>query len=110
MTEADQGDTPQKILCPLNEDERCVLYAHRPMICRLHGIPHQMRRPDGQSIQGPGCDDFYRQCANSTGMPLDRTPHYIAMAQLERRLREQTGYRDKIKLTIAQIIIADDLI
>ncbi|MCK7466806.1 MAG: YkgJ family cysteine cluster protein [Desulfosudis oleivorans] len=37
--------TDTKPMCPLNESGRCGLYAHRPMICRLHGIPHELHPP-----------------------------------------------------------------
>ena len=106
--ELDKGDQPVRIMCPLNEAERCILYAHRPMICRLHGIAHMLRRPDGQIRTGPGCDDFYSQCGLSSEGLLDRTPLYVAMAKLERQLREELGFDGKIKMTIAEIILDDD--
>ena len=35
MPEDDQG------LCPLlSQEGKCLIYASRPMICRLHGLPH----------------------------------------------------------------------
>lgn len=100
------GELP-RAMCPLNEKGRCRLYRFRPMICRLHGIPHQMQRPDGRGIEGPGCDDFYRQCGPKDHPVLDRTPHYVEMARLERQLRQATGYTGKIKMTIAQIILSN---
>jgi Fe-S-cluster containining protein len=107
MTELEHRGEPVRVMCPLNEDDRCMLYAHRPMICRLHGIPHALRRPDGRSQTGPGCDDFYAQCGNCEGDVLDRTPIYIAVADLERKLRQALGFGRKIKMTIAEIIIND---
>ena len=107
MTELEQRGDPMRVMCPLNEDDRCMLYAYRPMICRLHGIPHVLRRPDGRSQSGPGCDDFYAQCGNSEGRVLDRTPIYIAMADLERKLRQALGFDRKIRMTIADIIVDD---
>ncbi|RJQ86507.1 MAG: hypothetical protein C4519_01975 [Desulfobacteraceae bacterium] len=92
-------------MCPLNEAGRCILYAYRPMICRLHGIPHQLRRPDGLRQLGPGCGDFDRQCGRSTDVFLDRTPLYAGLADLERRLRRQRAFEGKIKLSIAQMLI-----
>ena len=77
------------------------------MICRLHGIAHRLKRPDGQIQTGPGCDDFYTQCGPSPKGQLDRTPLYVAMAQLEQQLRQETGYDQKIKMTIAEIIMDD---
>lgn len=32
----------EKVRCPLLIDNRCVLYEHRPVTCRLYGIPMQM--------------------------------------------------------------------
>lgn len=105
--EPDRTDNPIKVMCPLNTAGRCILYAHRPMICRLHGISHFLRRPDGQIQSGPGCADFYAQCGQATEKLLDRTPLYIAMANLERELRQETGYNRKIKMTIAEMILDD---
>jgi len=98
-----------RVMCPLNEQGRCVLYAHRPMICRLHGIPHGLRRPDGRTLAGPGCDNYYAQCENSDRFRLDRTPSYTVMADLECRLRGQLGFNQKIKLTVAQMIVEDSV-
>ncbi len=100
-----RGSDLIRVMCPLNEHGRCVLYAHRPMICRLHGIPHGLRRPDGRMVSGPGCDDFYVQCKNSDRAHLDRTPVYTVMACLEGRLRDQLGVNQKIKMTVAEMII-----
>ena len=44
-----------KLMCPLNEDGRCSLYAHRLMVCRTHGVPASMTRPDGKQLKFPGC-------------------------------------------------------
>lgn len=105
----DEGGRPSAPMCPLNEQGRCILYAHRPMICRLHGLPHLLRRPDGKAQTGPGCDDFYRQCGAAPHKSLDRTPHYAAMAQLEKGLRRQLGFDGRIRLTIAQMVMGEPL-
>jgi len=103
---ADQAAVPaEPLMCPLNAQGRCLLYAHRPMICRLHGIPHLLRRPDGRRQEGPGCGDFDRQCGASAQPLLDRTPLYSALAELERELRRRLGFGDKIRMTIAQMVI-----
>jgi Fe-S-cluster containining protein len=31
-----------KVPCPLNEDHGCALYEHRPVTCRLYGIPQKI--------------------------------------------------------------------
>lgn len=106
MADLQRRGAPVRVMCPLNENGRCVIYDRRPMICRLHGVPHLLRRPDGRMLSGPGCDDFYRQCGTSGGERLDRTPLYTAMAGLERRLRDLLDYRSRIKLTVAEMIVA----
>lgn len=106
MNDADQRQQPKRIMCPLNQNQRCVLYVYRPMICRLHGIPHLLRRPDGRRQIGPGCNDFDRQCGPCDPI-LERTPLYTALAFLERQLRQTTGFAQKIKMTIAEMIVTD---
>ena len=49
-----RGQRP-KLMCPLNEGGRCSLYAHRLMVCRTHGVPASMTRPDGKELNFPGC-------------------------------------------------------
>jgi Fe-S-cluster containining protein len=106
-TKLQQSKAPLRVMCPLNDAGWCVLYDRRPMICRLHGIAHTLQRPDGQVTSGPGCDDYYRQCGDSGSHTLNRTPFYVAMAELEGRLRAQLNYHRKIKMTVAEIIIDD---
>jgi Fe-S-cluster containining protein len=98
-----------RIWCPLNEAERCLLYNHRPMICRLHGIPHILNRPDGRGQVGAGCADFVSRCGTRSDERLDRTPLYGHLADLERRTRQATGFIGKIRLTIAEMILKDKL-
>ncbi len=97
-------DTPRQ-MCPLNSDGLCELYEFRPMICRLHGIPHTLHRPDGRKVIGSGCDDFHQQCASPGDAALDRTPHYRALAALEQQIRRALGLTDKLKLTVADMIV-----
>ncbi len=91
--------------CPLWQDERCRLYAHRPMICRLHGLPHRLWRPDGVEQTGPGCDEFHR-CCGAAVQRLDRTPLYRQLALLEGELRQACGVRERIRMTGAEMIAA----
>ena len=92
-----------KLLCPLNEDERCSLYPYRPMICRLHGLPHEMNRPDGMGIKGPGCAAGNFEA--HPYIPFDRTPFYREMARVETQFRNQHNLTGKIRLTIAQMLL-----
>lgn len=33
--------------CPLLEDGACLMYSHRPVICRTHGLPILVKTPQG---------------------------------------------------------------
>jgi hypothetical protein len=102
------GDGTRRSMCPLNCEGRCSLYPYRPMICRLHGIPHELHRAGGGTVKQPGCDAFFEHCRRNGKydyIPFDRTPFYRQMAMLEKDLRLATGYADKIKLSIAQMLV-----
>lgn len=89
-----------KLMCPANFDGLCGLYEWRPMICRLHGLPHFFRMPDGTERMGGGCHRL-----NSSDKRLDRTSFYTELAAIEKSLREQTGFREKIRKTTAQMLL-----
>jgi Fe-S-cluster containining protein len=108
MVAADRKGERTRILCPLNRAGLCIAYAYRPMICRLHGLPHELHRPDGQLLKNPGCDAFLEQCQSrgkTEYISFDRTPFYRRMAMLENELRTALGTAEKIKLTIAEMIV-----
>jgi hypothetical protein len=93
-------------MCPINEEGRCLLYPYRTMICRLHGLPYGVQKPGGQREEGPGCAKFEEE-RKSKGLPqrrIDRTPFYTDLANLERDLRKETGFFQKFKKTIAEMI------
>jgi Fe-S-cluster containining protein len=109
MDDADRRGEALRIMCPLNQNDRCTLYPYRPMICRLHGIPHELQRSGGNPIMNPGCDEFFNQCrqrGQTDYIRFDRTPFYRQMAALEQELRRKTGCSDKIKLTIAHMLVS----
>lgn len=93
------------VMCPLNESGRCRLYTHRPMICRLHGIPHELNHPSKGRTQGPGCHEFVIQCGQKSYIPFDRTPLYRELAELEKTFRQETGLSFKMKMTIAEMMV-----
>lgn len=105
MSEDDRRNQPLRHLCPLNQDTQCLLYNERPMICRLHGIPHAMRHPRKGLITGTGCHIYEATCRPGNGHPLDRTPLYTTMAHLEKQLRHLTGIDTPVRLTVAQMIV-----
>jgi len=93
-----------KIMCPVNENGNCSLYSYRPMICRLHGLPHELRKPGHPPVKGKGCDTG--QFEGKPYLKFDRTLYYQKMAQIETQFRYSSNKKGKIKETIAQILIS----
>ncbi len=104
---ADEQQKTIRISCPLCENGQCVIYSYRPMICRLHGIPHEFETHPGKSVHGPGCHMFTQQCADKGYITFDRTPFYRQLAALEQGLRKSVGVYDKFKMTIAEMLILE---
>jgi hypothetical protein len=105
-----KGERPQ-LMCPLNEKGLCSLYEHRLMICRTHGVPAILTRPDGQRLRFPGCFRCQeivqgKYAVESEAPAVDRTILFKRLAQLEARfLGDKRGLFPKIKLTIAEMIV-----
>jgi hypothetical protein len=98
------GEAYRNAVCGLNVDGKCVLYGHRPMICRLAGIPHLIVRPDGSRIESGGCS-FYETHISPLhpSERIDRTEFYRAMAQLEMATVQETGVRT-VPCTVAETL------
>ena len=72
------------IMCPLNDDGLCGLYKHRLMICRMHGVPNILVRPDMQVLRFPGCWKTQELCKDMDQAPeVNRTPLYKELVDLE---------------------------
>lgn len=104
-------ERPQ-LMCPLlNEKGLCALYRHRMLICRMHGVPATLTRPDGQNLRFPGCfrcqEIVAEKYSVETDAPtMDRTLLFRRLAQLESRLLgEKRHLFPKIKLSIAEMIV-----
>lgn len=102
-------DERPAVLCPLNEDGLCILYTHRLMICRMHGVPSSFTRPDGKSISSPGCfvcQKLVEENPAATGVIVDRTELYRELAGLEALfLGVRRKYLPRVKLTLAEMIV-----
>ena len=103
--EADKKGKPVQQMCPVNFGSLCVLYPYRPMICRLHGIPHELQRPGQEILNSPGCGTFALKCHGKKRFKFDRTPFYMQMAALEKEIKQAVGMTQKIKMTVAQMIV-----
>ncbi len=106
LRDAEIRGRPFRHWCPLNQAGRCILYAHRPMICRLHGLPHIMRHPARGLIQGAGCHMFEIEGRNKAPRPLDRSGIYQDLARLEQTVRRASGWRAPISMTVADMLLA----
>lgn len=99
-----------RMMCPVNESGWCVLYKVRPMICRLHGLPHELAPPGRpKMIFGQGCREFASRCGHLPYIPFDRTRFYMQMSALERKLKEILGIAGKSKKTVAHMIVCDEV-
>lgn len=102
-----RNERPQ-ILCPLNEQGLCALYHHRLMICRMHGVPSAVTKPDGQKLSFPGCFRCQELTDGRENLPeVERTELYRELAELEQELLTAAQWRGgRIKMTIAEMILA----
>jgi Fe-S-cluster containining protein len=92
------------LMCPANFTGKCTLYEHRPMICRLHGLPHRFVKPDGAEVTGGGCHRFESECGGPEER-VDRTPFYTELAHIERDLRVALKRRGRYRRTTAEMLL-----
>ncbi len=95
-------------MCPINEEGLCALYPYRLMICRMHGVPSAMTRPDGRRIEFPGCFRCQEMVGGRSDIsPLDRTPLYQRLVAIEMEwLGPRRSLLPKVKMTLAEMIVA----
>jgi len=96
----------QKAPCPLLMDGRCRIYSFRPMICRMHGLPHEIHRSGHPPLKGMGCKAGAFE--SQPYIPFDRTPFYQKMAEVEMTFRQERGKTGKVKEAVAQILLASN--
>jgi len=91
------------LMCPVNFEGLCRLYRHRPMICRLHGLPHRFKKPDGSQERGTGCARF--EGAHKTDWTVNRSKLYTGLAAIEAEVRRTSGFRGRYSLTTAEMLM-----
>ena len=106
----ESGQRPQ-VMCPLNEEGLCILYPYRLLVCRTHGVPASMTRPDGRKIDFPGCfrcQELVKEkgLGDNTVPRMERTPLLRQLALIENDLFAGKRYLyPKVKLTIAGMLL-----
>jgi Fe-S-cluster containining protein len=93
-----------RIMCPLNFEGQCRIYEHRPLICRIHGMPGVLHSVRGKN-EWQGCKVFNEKFAGRMDHVIDRTMFYTKIAALEGDLREELQFVQKYKKTIADMIL-----
>lgn len=100
-----------RVPCPLcvhgAQGMSCGLYAHRPMVCRLHGVPNVLVRPGGEQTAFPGCDRAQQLAKTCEPALLDRTPLLTELARLEMDFvgRDRLARSPRVDLTIAEMLL-----
>jgi hypothetical protein len=98
--------TTDPLACPLYDGARCLLYACRPMICRLHGVPWILQRGRLAGRLQQGCHRSRALLAEGgPPQPLDRTELYAELADVERQARDVTCQPESIRFTIAEVVL-----
>jgi len=109
--EAEAAESWPKIMCPLNQNGLCMLYLYRPMLCRTHGVPARLRRPDGRTLHFPGCFRCQELMAGASpvAIEMDRTALLRRLANLENAFLggRQTAL-PKMKMPLAAMLITED--
>lgn len=96
------------LMCPVNFEGLCRLYEWRPMICRLHGLPHKFGAPDGSLRQSGGCLRF-DALHKDAPVRLDRTPFYLRLAEIEKTLRADADFGGRYKKTTAGMLLEREI-
>jgi len=104
-----RGERPQ-VMCPINSDGLCQLYKHRLLVCRTHGVPARITRPDGRAMEFPGCfrcQEIVEEKGPALAIkPVERTPLLRRLALLENNLLYMKRHlHPKVKLTIAEMLV-----
>jgi Fe-S-cluster containining protein len=93
-----------RILCPMNFEGQCRIYEHRPLICRIHGMPGMLHSSRGNN-RWQGCKVFNEKFEGRMEHVIDRTPFYTKIASLEGGVREELQFVQKYKKTMADMIL-----
>lgn len=110
MITAKARTTPTTDACPLLEDDLCLLYRNRPIICRTHGFPMLVVRSGRQSV-----DFCPLNFTDTTSLPGDAIislePLNAALTTINRLFTAEAAASDRAdrRFSIAEaILLASD--
>ena len=73
----------QRVKCPLLSDkEECVLYEHRPIICRIYGVPYSLHKEKKEIAYVCGISGFEAQASYPT-VKLDNLYQKLVILSIE---------------------------
>ncbi|MEW5746587.1 MAG: YkgJ family cysteine cluster protein [Nitrospirota bacterium] len=97
-----------RVMCPLNDGGLCIVYEHRPLICRIHGVPYEMHKQNMSIDYGIGCHRFMAEKVEEglKYFPLNRTMFYVEIAKVEKEARALLGYTGDYRKTTAEMVLS----
>jgi len=104
LAEHPEDPTGIDLMCPANVDGLCGVYANRPLICRIHGLPSVLQSRGGIQ-RWKGCLRFQSIHGDAITLEMDRTMNYSKIAALEASLRKERSFFQKYRKTIADMIL-----
>ncbi|HMK37198.1 MAG TPA: hypothetical protein VK463_19145 [Desulfomonilaceae bacterium] len=94
-----------RVPCPLKEDRGCVLYEHRPITCRLYGVPQRIR---GRVLSCP--HNGFREGASYIAVDVDgiqETLHKYSREFLEDLIGSVPSARPRPLYSVSQALRTD---
>jgi len=97
----------QRVRCPLLQDsEECVLYEHRPIICRVYGVPYTLKKDKKEISYVCGISNFQEK-ASYSAVKLDNI--YQELVRLSKDLLAEAGYlnpaaKANLMLPLARVV------
>jgi len=97
----------QRVRCPLLSDkEECVLYEHRPVICRIYGVPYSLHKGEKEIAYVCGISGFEPHASYPT-VKLDNIYQKLVILSIE--MLKEAGFlnpaaKANLMLPLARIL------
>jgi len=97
----------QRVRCPfLSDKEECVFYEHRPIICRIYGVPYSLHKGKKEHAYVCGISGFQEKAAYPT-VKLEKV--YNELCKLSQELLTEGGAlhpdrKAKLMMPLARIL------